>query len=155
MKKGKAPSQRTACVSRKVKVAPKNKFEGFIIVYHPVFIFIFLFLVDPLPSVEVTSKSRRCIKIKMVSIIAFPNDLSPHCKNVQQYLDNYFFHECFFDITRRYRLVCAQTSSLNLSTFFCLFFSFFSKLGSFILIMHISEMCVPTISINHEIFENP
>ena len=58
--------------------------------YHPIFIFVFLFLVNSLPSAEIASKRGRQIKIKLVSITALSNNLSPRCKNAQQYLDNTF-----------------------------------------------------------------
>ena len=95
----------------------------------------------------------------MVSITALPNDLNPHCKNVHHYPDNTFFHYFYFiflHITRRYRFVSAPTASIVPSFFFFFFFIFlFSTLGSSVLILHISEMRLPIIFINHEISENP
>ena len=115
----------------------------------------FLFFVNSFPSAEIVSKSGRHLKIQMMPIAAFPNDLNPHCKNVYHYVNN-FFNELFyfFDIPRRYRLVCSQTTSLDRSLYFLLLFSFFSKLGSSVLIMHISEIFLLIILINHVITWN-
>ena len=69
-------------------------------------------------------------QINMIPSTAFSDDLHPHCKNVQQYLDYTFFHEffSFFDIIRRCAFICAQTASLDPSFFFSVFFSFFLQI---------------------------
>ena len=108
-----------------------------------------LFLLQKLPQKgEDTSKSKK------MSTIDSLNDLNLYDKNVHQYLDNNFFHEfCYFiDIIRRYRLVCVQTAFIDLSLSFLFLFW---KLGSFVLIKHISEISLLIILITPEIFEKP
>ena len=125
--------------------------------YHPFFIFMFLFLVNSLSPAEIASKRGRQIKIKMVSITSLHHDLNLHFKNVHHSLDNNFFDELFyffFKIPGDIGWFVHRPLPLIAHFFSHYFFPFFSKLGSSVLVMHISEIFPLTLLPTHKIFEH-